>query len=240
MEASIRQRLLAVNNEFYERFGGSFSGTRFGPQPGWDRIIHYFPKRGSVLDLGCGNGRLALFLDDHVEKVRYVGLERSGTLLEIAREKTRDLRHVTTEFFEMDLSAAKWRRASGYFDVVTALAVLHHMPGFQSRAAFVYAAGQCMNPKGFLILSNWRFMHSPRMQRKLVPWQAIGLSEDDVEESDYLLDWKKDGCGYRYVHQLDEAEVEALAANAGLEVVMQFVADGREGDLSLYSVLKRV
>jgi hypothetical protein len=76
------------------------------------------------------------------------------------------------------------------------------------------------------------------MQRKMLTWSAAGLSEADVEPGDYLLDWKKDGPGMRYAHQLGEAEVAALAAGAGLEVVEQFVADGREGDLSLYSVLR--
>ena len=258
MNEATRQKLLAINREFYEQFGASFSGTRFGAQPGWDRIIHYFPGRGAVLDLGCGNGRLALFLekwiDDQKRKteetdrgprspvsgpvIRYVGLEGSETLLAIAREKTAHLRHVLAEFFKMDLSTDGWHRASGYFDVVTALAVLHHIPGFDARQRFVQAAGRCLKPDGVLILSNWRFVQNPRMQRKMLPWSAAGLSEADVEPGDYLLDWKKDGPGMRYAHQLDEAEVAALAAGAGLEVVEQFVADGREGDLSLYSVLR--
>jgi 2-polyprenyl-3-methyl-5-hydroxy-6-metoxy-1,4-benzoquinol methylase len=159
-------------------------------------------------------------------------------LLTIAREKTANLRHVSTEFFQMDLSTDARHRESHFFDVVTALAVLHHIPGHQARQRFVQAAGGCLKPGGVLILSNWRFVQNPRMQRKLLPWAVAGLSEADVEPGDYLLDWKKDGAGMRYAHQLDEAEIEALAAAAGLTVVEQFVADGREGDLSLYSVLR--
>jgi len=251
MNESVRQRLLAINRDFYEQFGASFSGTRFGAQPGWDRIIHYFPRRGAVLDLGCGNGRLALFLEKQFQSlqdietpkarnkpIRYVGLEGSETLLAIAREQTANLQSVSTEFFQVDLSSPEWHRESHYFDVVTALAVLHHIPGFEARRAFIAAAGGCLKPGGVLILSNWRFIQNPRMQRKLLPWSAAGLSEDDVEPGDYLLDWKKDGGGMRYAHQLDEAEVENLAAAAGLSVVEQFAADGREGDLSLYSVLR--
>ena len=251
MARSVRERLLAINREFYEQFGASFSGTRFGAQPGWDRIIHYFPGRGAVLDLGCGNGRLALFLEKWTEDrrpktestdsgpvIRYVGLEGSEALLAIAREKTANLKHISPEFFHVDLSTNAWHRAFHGFDVVTALAVLHHIPGFEARQAFVRAAASCLAPEGVLILSNWRFAQNPRMQRKMLPWAAAGLREEDVEPGDFLLDWKKDGVGMRYAHQLDEAEVEALAAGAGLAVVEQFVADGREQDLSLYSVLK--
>ena len=239
MTRAVREKLLALNREFYERFASSFSGTRFGPQPGWHRIIPYFPKRCAVLDLGCGNGRFAIFLDQHLEQVRYVGLEGSKALLTIAREQTRGLAHVQAACFQTDLSAPEWHRRSGQFDVVTALAVLHHIPGFEARAEFVREAGRCMKPEGTLILSTWRFTHNPRMRRKLLPWAAAGLSEADVEPGDYLLDWKKDGGGMRYAHELDEAEVQELAARAGLRVVEQFVADGRERDLSLYSILRR-
>ncbi len=257
MKRSVQEKLLAINREFYEQFGASFSGTRFGAQPGWDRIIHYFPKRGAVLDLGCGNGRLALYLEARCDalnaadaltnerapnvrraSIRYVGLEGSEALLAIARERTANLAHVSTEFFTMDLSTDAWHRASHYFDVVAALAVLHHIPGFEVRQTFVQAASQCLKPGGALILSNWRFVQNPRMMRKALPWSAAGLSEADVEPGDYLLDWKKDGVGLRYAHQLDENEVAALAAAAGLAVVEQFVSDGREGNLSLYSVLR--
>lgn len=237
MKESVRQQLLAINRTFYEQFGPAFSGTRFGAQPGWDRIIHYFPKQGAVLDLGCGNGRLALYLDKHLDQVRYVGLEGSEALLAIAREQTKNLQHVTPEFFHIDLSTDAWHRASHYFDVVTALAVLHHIPGFEARKRFVQAASGCLKPGGVLILSNWRFAHHQRMQRKLLPWAVAGLDEVDVEPGDYLLDWKKEGLGMRYAHQLDEEEVTALAEAAGLRVIEHFVADGREGDLSLYSVL---
>ena len=240
MEGEIQEKLLAVNREFYARFGASFSATRFGPQPGWDRIIPYFPKRCAVLDLGCGNGRLALFLDARLEQVRYVGLEGSGELLDIARQKTAGLAHVRAEFFQVDLSTSEWHRRSGFFDVVTALAVLHHIPGFEARATFVREAGQCMKPEGVLILSNWRFTHNPRMRRKILPWSTVGLSEDDVEPGDYLLDWKREEVqGVRYAHELDEEEITKLAEEAGLRIVEQFRADGREGDLSLYTVLAR-
>jgi len=69
-------------------------------------------------------------------------------------------------------------------------------------------------------------------------WQQVGLNDSDVESGDYLLDWKKDGqIGYRYAHQLNEDEMIELAREAGLNVTEQFHADGREGDLSLYSVM---
>ena len=71
------------------------------------------------------------------------------------------------------------------------------------------------------------------------PWNIIGLDDDDVEEKDYLLTWKRDGLGYRYVCFVDEEETAVLADAANLEIEAQFYSDGREKNLSLYTILKK-
>lgn len=240
MNEQIYQRLIALNRAFYEQFAASFAATRGGAQPGYARLLSYFPSRCQVLDLGCGNGRFARFLDEHLEEVTYVGVDGSTRLIELARQNTAGLRCTRARFLLLDLAQPGWegQLAGRCFHVVVALAVLHHIPGRDARAAFVRAAASCLKPGGYLVLSNWRFLHNERMRRKIVPWERIGLSAADVEPGDYLLNWKREGVGYRYVHALDEEEVVELAARSGLRVVEQFHSDGREGDLSLYSVLR--
>jgi len=239
MNPIVRQRLLQINQEFYNRFAAQFAATRYGAQPGWEQIIPHFPPRCQVLDLGCGNGRFAAFLDERLTQVGYTGLDGSERLVTIARRRAGELARTQAEFRTVDLAQSGWQRELGDFDVVVALAVLHHIPGFQARIAFVQAAASCLAPAGTLIFSNWRFLHNARMRRKITPWAAAGLTAAAVETGDALLDWKAGGqTGYRYAHQLDEAEVIELARLAGLRVVAQFQADGREGDLSLYSVLQ--
>lgn len=238
MNEIVRQRLSEINRDFYNNFAGAFAATRYGAQPGWDRIIPHFPDRCQVLDLGCGNGRFAHFLDERLQQVDYVGLDGSRKLVEIARKRSVDLARTRAAFHVVDLNKGDWQREYNDFDVVVALAVLHHIPSFAARSDFVRAAAGCLAPTGVLILSNWRFAQNRRMRRKIVSWERVGLSDDDVEPGDYLLDWKKDGTGYRYAHQLDEAEMVELAQEAGLQISEPFLADGREGDLSLYSVLR--
>ncbi len=237
MDTQAQQRLLQINSDFYNSFADSFAGTRYGAQPGWDRIIPHFPDPCQVLDLGCGNGRFAHFLDERLAQVDYTGLDGSEQLIEIARKRAGNLSHTAAAFRAVNLDQRDWQGDFGAFDVVVALAVMHHIPSFAARSAFLRAAASCLAPTGVLILSNWRFAHNARMRKKIVPWQQVGLSDADVEPGDYLLDWKKDGTGYRYAHQLDEAEVVELAKEVGLQVIEQFHADGREGDLSLYTVL---
>ena len=241
MDKLIQAQLLRINREFYTRFADAFAGTRTGAQPGWERIIPYLPPRCQVLDLGCGNGRLAPFLDERLEDVVYTGIDGSPTLMALAEQATARLAHVRASFGVADLATPGWERDLGTAQQhgVTALAVLHHIPGSGARSAFLMAAAGCLRGGGVLILSNWRFLQNERMRRKIVPWETIGLSDDNVDPNDFLLDWRRDGAGCRYVHQLDPDEVSALAAEAGLRLVEQYEADGREGNLSLYSVLRK-
>ena len=113
---------------------------------------------------------------------------------------------------------------------------LHHI---QLRASILASLAKHLAPTGQVALSNWQFTRSERLQKRIVPWSAAGLSDADVEPGDHLLSWERKGQhGLRYVHVLDQAEAEQLAAAAGLQITETFSADGVTGDLSEYVVLK--
>jgi hypothetical protein len=75
------------------------------------------------------------------------------------------------------------------------------------------------------------------MLKRIVPWNKVGIDEQELEPGDALLSWKRGGTGLRYCHWIEEDELHSLATLAGLSIVKTFRAGGREGNLSLYSVL---
>jgi hypothetical protein len=93
-----------------------------------------------------------------------------------------------------------------------------------------------LTPKGRFVHSNWQFLNSERLRKRVHPWEEIGLSDSEVDPGDYLLDWRRGGFGLRYVHHFSEKELTALAAETGFGVVETFYADGETGDLGLYQV----
>ena len=82
-------------------------------------------------------------------------------------------------------------------------------------------------------------MDSERQQRKVVDWSAVGIDPQEVEAGDYLLSWKLEGEGVRYIALIDEAETAAMVAQSDLVIVEQFRCDGKEGNLNLYTVLEK-
>ncbi|MFA5821413.1 MAG: methionine biosynthesis protein MetW, partial [Candidatus Gracilibacteria bacterium] len=69
-----------MSKSFYTPIAPSFSRTRHSPWPEFDLLIPYLKTNSTLLDLGCGNGRLYKFLQKH-KKVRYLGMDNNKALL---------------------------------------------------------------------------------------------------------------------------------------------------------------
>lgn len=240
MDSLTAARLLAINRAFYETLAGPFAASRSAGQAGLRRLASTFTGCPRLLDVGCGNGRLALALEEAGVAARYTGVDASEPLLVIAAGNATGLKSVEATFVRADIADADWAAAlpSQEFDGVALLAVLHHLPGWERRAALLKTLRQLLARDGQLAISTWQFLREERLRRKIVPWDRVGLSQSDLEPGDYLLDWRRGGEGLRYCHLVDEAELHALAAAAGLTVSDRYYADGAGQNLNLYATLR--
>jgi hypothetical protein len=89
---------------------------------------------------------------------------------------------------------------------------------------------------GSFIHSEWQFLNSERLRARIQPWREVGLNPSDVDPDDYLLDWRQDGYGLRYVHHFSLKELEELAEETGFMIQETFCSDGEGGNLGLYQV----
>lgn len=236
VEADLAQRLIDLNRRFYQNFAEAFSDTRGRLQPGVQRILEGLPAAADVLDLGCGNGTLAAELARKGFQINYLGLDFSEGLLAIAREAVPEA--FDAEFRQADLTAPDWSLGLGEqgFDYVLAFACLHHMPGEEIRLQLLRQVHALLKPGGRFILSNWQFLNSKRLRERIQAWESVGILDEEVDEWDYLLDWRRDGNGLRYVHYFTEEQLAALAAKSGFIIEDSFYSDGETGDLGLYQV----
>ena len=243
MDPAIAQRLVALNNQFYQRLAAPFSASRSSLQPGVMKVLEDVPAEAHVLDLGCGNGGVARQLAQRVYRGRYVGVDFSAELLEVARASVGAPHaaplHFDVQFIQADLTSQFNQHSAirdRHFDLVFAIAVLHHIPSRELRLSFLRQVHGLLSPSGRFVLSNWQFLNSPRLRARIQPWSAFDLDQAEVDAGDYLLDWRRGGSGLRYVHHFDEAELRCLAAEAGFTVAYSFLSDGKGGNLALYHV----
>jgi SAM-dependent methyltransferase len=246
MKPEVIARLLAINADFYAEFAASFGASRLYPQPGYRQLLTYLPQPCKrVLDVGCGNGRFGKFLVENLPEVQYSGLDANPELLAIAASG------IDGHFILQDISQPGYLAGLGEFDLIVCLATLQHLPSRGNRRRALAEMGTHLAKNGRLVLSSWQFMGSQRQRRKVLPWQLVGLRENELEEGDFLVAWNRGGSGYRYVNLITAENIRKLVqlTSAGgdpagipdppLRIIAEYLADGKEGNLNLYSVLER-
>lgn len=243
MRAEIRDQLFALNQRFYDQTAGSFASTRYAIQPGVRRLLPLIANAASVLDLGAGNGNLAVALSKNNHQGNYLGIEPSMGLLRFAENAIRDPLHFS--FKQGNFTPNGWlpALAPGTADTVCAFAVLHHIPSEGMQKLFFQQAAQALKPGGMLLLSVWQPRSSEKLTSRIVPWESAGFDPADFESGDLLLDWRAEpfteDAPLRYVREFNGEELTDLGEQAGLTLQETFYSDGKQGNLALYQVWQR-
>jgi tRNA (uracil-5-)-methyltransferase TRM9 len=234
MNLSTAEQLLELNRKFYNNFGNEFSATRGRLQNGVKQILETIKEDDAVLDLGCGNGHFLHAIHKRGHKQTLLGVDFSLPLLRDA-ESLGEI-----EFWEADLAQlsviGEHLLITANWSIVTMFATLHHIPSNEIRLDILRTVKKVLQPNGKFILSNWQFLNSEKLKSRIQPWEKVGLSQSDVDENDYLLDWRSGGMGLRYAHHFSSEELHQLANQVEMRVEAEFLSDGENGKLGLYQV----
>jgi tRNA (uracil-5-)-methyltransferase TRM9 len=231
MDAAAIARLNAINREFYRITANEFDATRGQAWLGWEKLLKYLSSQHtplSVLDVGCGNGRFGVFLRERGLNIAYHGMDNSQALLNKARAALPDAALELRDIVDNPPD-------TGIYNLVVLFGVLHHIPGYTQRQAFMHTLAERVAVGGILAFACWRFYEYERFRARIVPW------DDDitVEKHDYLLDWRRGERALRYCHYVDDDEHAELVSATGLHEIASYRADGEEGQANKYSILRR-
>lgn len=242
MDPSTQAALRQINSHFYSQYAADFDRTRHpGGWPGWRSVVEAAvaatgrPLR--VLDLGCGNGRFALFLAHNPELLShrgftYHGIDLSSELSDHARAATAGLGRIRFQVDDIEDCALD----EATHDLVTLFGVLHHLPGFDTRRRTLQRAASAVASGGVLALTCWQFADDPRFEPRRLDWASeAGIDAAELEPGDHLLRWGPGDSGARrYCHHTSEPELDRLVANLPLAEVARYRSDGHGGRQNLY------
>lgn len=161
----------------------------------------------SVLDIGCGNGKLVSGLP---EGIRYIGTDFSKTLLDEAKRL-----HPSHDFRLGNLVDPDHWIKLPVFDAIFCVAVLHHIPEKEQQLYILKQIKKHLKTSGFLYLTVWNLW-----QERYAQYQV-----DDHFEVPYNNKWK------RFCVAYDIQTMTDLMKDAGLDVHELYYAD-REGKKS--------
>lgn len=145
-------RPISKNTLDHEYTSGSWAHFRELPELARQSVIvgavtSLYPNP-SILDLGCGSGRLAQLFTTHPFR-RYVGLDISTEGLRLARE----LNLARCEFLEGDFES--WRPAEK-FDVIMFSECIGYA---RDPGALTATFAEHLAPGGMIVISHFRFGH---------------------------------------------------------------------------------
>jgi tRNA (cmo5U34)-methyltransferase len=146
-------------------------------QAGEDVLRSVLPDRpASLLDLGCGDGRLAaLALDARPSLARVVAVDSSSPMVARAQSRFAGDRRVTVRRWDM----ARPIEPLGHFDVIVSGSAIHHLEDHRKRDLLAEVAGQ-LTPDGLFANLEVVASATPELHEEFL--RLIGRPADDPED----------------------------------------------------------
>jgi len=147
-------------------------------------LLEQIPKGVKrVLDLGTGNGRLLSIVKLNNPEIEGVALDFSEPMLEQARKRFAEDRHVT--IIKHDFSFPLPSKQLGCFDAIVSSLAIHHLTHPRKKQLYKEIF-DLLNPGG--IFCNLERVASPTQNLHLKFLAAIGLTPETEDPSNKLLD----------------------------------------------------
>jgi tRNA (uracil-5-)-methyltransferase TRM9 len=157
----------------------------------------------SILDAGCGNGRLVSWLRENEFKGEYLGVDVSRELIKLAQQ------NFPKEKFEThDLLSFQAVRKT---DAVCCVAVLHHLHSTQERLRVLQNLQVSLEKDGKIFLTTWNLWQS-----RFWKFFFSQFSRD--------LRIPFAGKDFRHVHAFTKSELRKLLQRAGFKNIKIFYA----------------
>ena len=211
------KQIILQNRQVYNKIADHFSDTRSFLWRDLEPLADFVKDGDSVLDIGCGNGRLyQLFSDKSTgirpKKISYVGVDISEKLIEIAKEEYPDCQFEVADMTELPFEDEK-------FDIVFSLVAFHHLPTEDLQLKALNEMKRVLKSKGKIILLNWN-AYSDWVEAKLKKGDY-----EDLGEHLFRVPWKTgkgELVGDRIYYGFILEELENLFKKAGLKLQEQY------------------
>lgn len=229
MDTQFADKIIDSLEQGYDRIADHFSQTRLQPWPEFSLLEPLIQPDAEVLDVGCGNGRLAEFTKKikpplsegaalqssnerrRARSIKYTGTDLSGGLLSHAQKLYPDDTFVQASMLNLPFPDHQ-------FDVVVCVAALLHIPSEQYRIQALREMYRVAKPGATLFMVNWNLYQDALPDYFTATQQEFG---EQWEAGDALIPWKNpqgEILAQRYYHGFTINELNTICETAGWKV----------------------
>lgn len=198
--------------EGYNRIAPKFHHTRCRFFRDLKFVKEYVNETSTVLDFGCGNGRLINLLGNNFKS--YLGLDTSRELLEIAKREHPDGK---TKFQKIR-PLEKLDHFYDSFNVVYAIAVFHHLPDSRYRLERAKELYKTLKDDGVVVVSVWNLWQKKYLKEIFKELLKKIKGESKLGWKSLYVSFKTENYFFwRYHHAFTLGELRRLFEKAGFE-----------------------
>jgi alkylated DNA repair protein alkB family protein 8 len=212
MKASTAKELLKKVQKDYEAIAEEFSKTR---QYAWPEFLHfkkYINEGNTIVDLGCGNGRLYDSVKD-LKNIKYIGIDNNKKFIQLAQKKYSSTQFVIGDALNIPLNKEA--------DIVLSIASLHHIASSRLRKKCVQEIRKIVKKDGYVIVTVWNLFQKRYMKYIIKSLINYFVQFGKYDWNDTFIPWGDSGIN-RYYHAFTTRELKKLFESNGFEVVELF------------------
>ena len=128
MKEFTAKQLLKKVEQDYNLIADEFSQTRQWLWPEFDNFKKYVKNGQTILDLGCGNGRLYELLKN-LQDFKYIGIDNNKKFVQLAKKKFKSAKFLYGNALSIPYSDK--------VDILFYIASFHHIPSKKLRIKFL-------------------------------------------------------------------------------------------------------
>jgi len=212
MQKDIQENLLNIVKTNYEEAAEEFDRSRQGlVWPELDRLAGVVAPYMSVLDIGCGNGRLLNSLPVRAEN--YLGVDLSANLIVLAKNNYPNHNFLVADVLDLG------KIEIGQFDFIFAIAMLHHLPGQDLQVETLDILADKLSLGGTMVVSVQNFWAKKKYRVALLKAtlrKLIGLNHDDFGD---IVFTGFHSNSKRYYHAFTMCGLKKISRKANLRIV---------------------
>ena len=234
MDTKYAKYLIAETKNYFSENAEAFSGSRNYLWPELEDLKKYTKEGERILDLGCGNGRLAKLLVE--KKIDYLGIDNCAPLVKLAQENFLSYSQINFQVGDiLQIPVGK-----NNFDAVFCLAMLHHLPSVDYRRQALEEMKRVVKPDGKIILMVWN-LYQYRYWKYLIKYSLYKLFHKDLsliipdlsagqmDFGDLFIPWHLSNreIVQRYYHAFCFKELKKLVKQTNLKIVNHYFSPNR-------------
>lgn len=224
--------IIEENKRVYDAIADQFSSTRQYLWGDLEPLAAYAKPGDTILDLGCGNGRLFQLFEKHDLGVTYIGQDQSEGLISYAKEAFPNGQFTLGSMTHIPLSDKS-------VDCVYSIAAFHHLPDDASRQACLSEIARVLKPGGTLVMSNWN-LENDYVHQKIADGKYI---QSETDSTHVQIPWRTGDQtvhGWRHYYYISHQVLKTLLEPLGFSIKKEYYTSEQVPDATAQDGLNMI